>query len=136
MEVNNTLGPIDIAISGLQAQSKNLEVISSNVANLRTTNAGNGEPYRRLETILKTKGKEDEVTGVTIDKIITDMSDFNRILDPGNPDADENGYVMMPNVNLPTEMINLNIATRVYQANAAILKRYQQMVETSLELLR
>jgi flagellar basal-body rod protein FlgC len=136
MEVNNTLGPIDIAISGLQAQGKNLEVISSNIANLRTTDAGNGQPYRRLEAILKTKGKEDEITGVTVDKIITDMSDFNRILDPGNPDADENGYVTMPNVNLPTEMINLNIATRVYQANAAILKRYQQMVEVSLELLR
>lgn len=136
MEVNNTLGPIDIAISGLQAQGKNLEVISSNIANLRTTDAGNGEPYRRLEAILKTKGDEDEITGVTVDEIITDMSDFNRILDAGNPDADENGYVMMPNVNLPTEMINLNIATRVYQANAAILKRYQQMVETSLELLR
>jgi len=136
MEVSKTLGPIDIAISGLQAQGKNLEVISSNIANLRTTNAGNGQPYRRLEAILKTKGKEDEITGVTVDKIITDMSDFNRILDPGNPDADKNGYVTMPNVNLPTEMINLNIATKVYQANAAILKRYQQMVEVSLELLR
>jgi len=136
MEVNNTLGPIDIAISGLQAQGKNLEVISSNIANLRTTDAGNGQPYRRLEAILKTKGDEDEITGVTVDEIITDMSDFNRILDPGNPDADENGYVTMPNVNLPTEMINLNIATKVYQANAAILKRYQQMVEVSLELLR
>ena len=136
MEVSKTLGPIDIAISGLQAQGKNLEVISSNIANLRTTDAGNGEPYRRLEAILKTKGDEDEITGVTVDEIITDMSDFNRILDAGNPDADENGYVMMPNVNLPTEMINLNIATKVYQANAAILKRYQQMVEVSLELLR
>jgi len=136
MEVNNTLGPIDIAISGLQAQGKNLEVISSNVANLRTTDAGNGQPYRRLEAILKTKDDKNEITGVTVDEIITDMSDFKTILDPGNPDADENGYVIMPNVDLPTEMINLNIATRVYQANAAILKRYQQMVETTLELLR
>jgi flagellar basal-body rod protein FlgC len=64
------------------------------------------------------------------------MSDFQKILDPGNPGADEQGYVTMPNVNMPTEMINLNIATRVYQANAAVLKRYQQMVETTLELLR
>ena len=136
MEVSKTLGPIDIAISGLQAQGKNLEVISSNIANLRTTDAGNGEPYRRLEAILKTKGDEDEITGVTVDEIIPDMSDFNRILDPGNPAADKNGYVTMPNVNLPTEMINLNIATKVYQANAAILRRYQQMVEVSLELLR
>jgi flagellar basal-body rod protein FlgC len=82
MEVSKTLGPIDIAISGLQAQGKNLEVISSNIANLRTTDAGNGEPYRRLEAILKTKGDEDEITGVTVDEIIPDMSDFNRICRP------------------------------------------------------
>jgi flagellar basal-body rod protein FlgC len=64
------------------------------------------------------------------------MSDFSRIFDPGNPEADEEGYIQMPNVNLPIEMMNLTIATRTYQANAAVLKRYQQMVETTLELLR
>jgi flagellar basal-body rod protein FlgC len=64
------------------------------------------------------------------------MSDFQKILNPGHPNADENGYVSMPNVHLPVEMINLNVAARTYQANAAILKRYQQMVETTLELLK
>ena len=134
MEVNNSFGPIDIAISGMRAQGKNMEVISSNVANARTTNAGNGEPYRRLEAMLKTKG--EDISGVDIDEITADMSDFPMILDPGNPAADAQGYVRMPNVNLPIEMINLTIATRSYQANAATLKRYQQMVETTLELLR
>jgi len=109
-------------------------VISSNVANARTTDAGKGEPYRRLIAALKTD--DDGISGVSIDKIVKDMSDFQRILDPGNPNADEQGYVEMPNVNLPIEMMNLTIATRAYQANAAILKRYQQMVETALELLR
>ena len=135
MEVNNSFGPIDIAISGMRAQGKNMEVISSNVANARTTNAGNGQPYRRLEAMLKTNG-EEEIGGVDIGEITTDMSDFPMILDPGNPAADAQGYVRMPNVNLPIEMINLTIATRSYQANAATLKRYQQMVETTLELLR
>jgi flagellar basal-body rod protein FlgC len=134
MDVNNTFGPIDIAISGLQAQRKHMEVISSNVANARTTDAGKGEPYRRLEVLLKTEG--EGIAGVGVDDIVADMSDFYKILDPGNPNADELGYVTMPNVNLPTEMINLTIATRTYQANAAVLKRYQQMVETTLELLR
>ena len=134
MEVNNTFGPIDIAISGLQAQRKHMEVISSNVANARTTDAGKGEPYRRLEVLLKTEG--EGIAGVRVDDIVADMSAFHRILDPGNPNADELGYVTMPNVTLPTEMINLTIATRTYQANAAVLKRYQQMVETTLELLR
>lgn len=134
MEVNSTFGPIDIAISGLRAQGKNMELISSNVANARTTDAGKGQPYRRLQAAFKTD--DDCINGVTLDKIVRDMSDFQKILDPGNPNADENGYVKMPNVNLPTEMMNLTIATRAYQANVAILKRYQQMVETTLELLR
>ena len=133
MEANNSFGPIDIAISGIQAQSKQMEIISSNVANSRTTDAGNGEPYRRLEALFKA---EDEIGGVKLDDIISDTSDFLRILDPGNPMADEDGYVSMPNVNLPVEMMNLTIASRMYQANTAVLKRYQQMVETTLELLR
>jgi flagellar basal-body rod protein FlgC len=134
MEVNNTFSPIDIATSGLRAHSKQIEVISSNVANARTTDVGNGTPYRRLDA--KFKAEDDEIGGVNLDKVVTDMSEFPKIFDPGNPNADEKGYVLMPNVNVPIEMMNLTIATRAYQANAAILKRYQQMVETTLELLK
>jgi len=133
MKVENGFGPVDIAISGLQAQGKQIEIISSNVANSRTTNAGNGEPYRRLEAAFIA---DDDMGGVKLDKILTDTSEFLKVLDPRHPLADENGYVSMPNVSLPHEMINLSIATRVYQANTAVLKRYQQMVETTLELLR
>jgi flagellar basal-body rod protein FlgC len=133
MEVDNIFSPIDIAISGLKAQGKQMEVISSNVANARTTDAGKGEPYRRLEAVFEA---DDEIGGVRLDKILADMSDFLRVFDPGNPHADEEGYVAMPNVNLPVEMMNLTVATRVYRANAAVLNRYQQMVETTLELLR
>ena len=134
MEVNNTFGPVDIATSGLRAHGKQIEVISSNVANARTTDVGNGKPYRRLEATFE--AEDDGISGVNLDEIFPDMSDFHRIYDPGNPNADEHGYVAMPNVNVPIEMMNLNIATRAYQANAAILKRYQQMVETTLELLK
>ena len=134
MEVNNVFGPVDIAISGMQAQAKQMEVISSNTSNIHTTDDGTGKPYRRLEATFKTDS--DSISGVEVDQITKDTSNFYRILKPGHPDADENGYVRMPNVNLPTEMINLNLATRAYMANAAILKRYQKMVETTLELLR
>lgn len=134
MEVNNTFGPIDIAVSGLRAQGKQMEVISSNVANARTADAGNGQPYRRLEAVFE--AGDDGMGGVNIYKILADTGDFPRVFDPGNPQADEQGYVAMPNVNLPVEMMNLTVATRAYQANAAVLKRYQQMVETALELLR
>jgi flagellar basal-body rod protein FlgC len=134
MDANNIFGPVDMAVSGMRAQGKHMEVISSNVANARTTDAGKGEPYRRLEAVLE--AQVDGISGVRVDQIVKDMSDFQRIFDPGNPQADEHGYVLMPNVNLPLEMMNLRIATRAYQANAAILKRYQQMVDTTLELLR
>jgi len=133
MEVNNSFGPIDIAISGLRAQGRQMKVISSNVANARTADSGKGEPYRRLEATFKTDG---DLGGVELDQIVTDMSEFLKVLDPGNPMADVNGYVSMPNVSLPVEMIIMNIATKMYQANVAVLKRYQQMLETTLELLR
>jgi len=134
MKVENIFGPIDIAVSGLRAQNKQMEIISSNISNARTTDAGRGEPYRRLEAIFKTE--KDGISGVEVQRIARDMSDFDRVLDPGNPKADKNGYVQMPNVSMPIEMMNLTLATRAYQANAAVLRRYQQMVETTLELLR
>jgi flagellar basal-body rod protein FlgC len=131
----DTFGAVDIAVSGMRANSKSMEVISSNVANARTTDAGKGQPYRRLEASFKTQS-DDPVTGVAIQKIVTDMTDFQKILDPGHPQADQSGYVSMPNVHLPIEMMNLTVAARAYQANVAVLKRYQSMVESTLELLR
>ena len=136
MDVSNIFGPIDIAISGMRAQNKHIEILTSNVANARSTDAGNGEPYRRIEALFKTDGDDDGIGGVKVDDIVSDMSEFPKKLDPGHPMADEQGYVSMPNVNLPVEMMNLNLATRAYQANTAILKRYQRMVEATLELLR
>lgn len=134
MEVNSSFGPIDIAISGMQAQNKSMGVISSNVANAQSTDNGQGQPYRRLEAIFK--ADDEGMGGVTLEEIAADMSELPRVLRPGHPDADEQGYVTMPNVDLPIEMVNLTMATRAYQANVAVLKRYQHMVETTLELLR
>ncbi len=137
MQVQKVSSPLDIAVSGLKAQNKNMEVISSNVANSRTLDAGKGQPYRRLEAILKADNANGNgVGGVKLDEIVPDKSDFTKMLDPGNPMADAQGYIQMPNVDIPTEMVNLNMASRAYQANAAVLKRYQMMVDTSLELLR
>jgi flagellar basal-body rod protein FlgC len=126
---------IDIATSGLKAFNKQMEVVGSNLANMQTTDAGNGEPYRRLIARLEASAEEGP-GGVSISEIVGDQSAFQQVLQPGHPDADENGYVKMPNVNWPREMIDLNMASRAYQANAAILRRYQKMVESSLELLR
>lgn len=136
MENINSLTPIDIMTSGMKAQAKAVEVISSNIANARTTDAGNGEPYRRLEAMMKSSG-EDEMGGVEIDGIIRDMSDFQRILaKPGDPRADAQGYISLPNISIPDEIVSLNVASRNYQANIAVMKRYQTMVNSALELLK
>jgi flagellar basal-body rod protein FlgC len=127
-------GSIDISVSGMRAHDKAMEVISSNIANARTADAGQGQPYRRLQTVIR---RENEgISGVTVADVVPDMTALQRVYDPGNPQANAQGYVVMPNVHLPVEMMNLNVASRAYQANAAILKRFQRMVETTLELLR
>ena len=136
MNVNGDMfGAIDIAVSGLKAYGKQMEIISSNVANSRTTDAGDGQPYRRIDAIFK--AAKEGVSGVEISDVFKDMSDFQKILgSAGDPRTDDSGYMSMPNVDMPTELINLNLASRAYQANAAILKRYQAMVKSSLELLQ
>jgi flagellar basal-body rod protein FlgC len=134
MSVENVFGPVDIAVSGMRAQAGQMEIVSSNIANARTLDNGQGQPYRRLEMILR--AENEGISSVAVDSIIKDMSSLQRVFDPGNPKADASGYITMPNVQLPVEMMNLTVASRAYQANAAILKRYQKMVETTLELLR
>ena len=132
MAVNGIHGPIDIAISGMKAQDKHIAVITNNITNFQTTDDGSGKPYSRVEALFKT----DKNGGVQADSVVPNPNDFKMMLDPSHPHADKDGYVRKPNINLPTEMINLSTATRAYQANTAVLKRYQQIAENALELLR
>ncbi len=134
MNVDGIAPMVDIAVSGLRAQSLKLNLISGNIANSQTARTPEGVPYRRRDLVLSTDG--DDLSGVTILDIEKDMSDFRSVLMPGHPHADENGHVLMPNVDLPVEMMNLAFAARAYQANAAVLKRYQDMVEVTIGLLR
>jgi len=127
--------PIDIAISGLRAQSMRINVVSANIANASTTRTESGEPYRRQDVVLSAGA--DGLDGVQILDIVRDTtSDFQALYQPGHPDADEEGYVRMPNVSLPMEMMSLMTASRAYEANAAVMKRYGEMVDVTLELLQ
>ena len=131
--ISNT-NPIDIAVSGLRAETTRMNVIAGNIANSNTTKTPSGEPYRRMEVITST---DESIGGVTVDQIAADMlTNFRRVHQPGHPDADKEGYVQMPNVDLPVEMINMITASRAYQANAAVLKRYEEMVNVAIELLK
>jgi flagellar basal-body rod protein FlgC len=135
MKIDNQFDPIDIAISGIKAQARSIKVISTNVANVQTADNGNGQPYRRLEAVFR--ANDEDLGPVSIEEVAADMSSgFPKVLKPGHPMADKDGYVSMPNVSMPMEMMNLNVAARSYQANVAVLKRYQQVVEASLQLLK
>ncbi len=125
--------PINIAISGLQAESRRMKVISTNIANSATTRGLDGKPYRRQMVRLST----DPAGGVKIRDVTRDLATpLQKVYEPGNPDAAEDGYVEMPNVQLPVEMISLIGASRSYQANVAVMKRYLEMVDLTLELLK
>lgn len=127
--------PIDIAVSGLRAQSMRVNVVSANIANAMTTRTESGGPYCRRDVVLS--ARSEDLEGVEILDIVRDTtSDFRRIWKPGHPDADPEGYVRLPNVSLPMEMISLLTASRAYQANVAVMKRYGEMVDVTLELLR
>jgi flagellar basal-body rod protein FlgC len=135
MNVGKVTSPVDIAVSGLRAESVRLKVIANNIANVNSSRTPDGKPYRRQDTILAST--KEPLSGVKVVKISPDTStDFQRVYQPGHPDADKDGYVQMPNVQLPTEMMNLVVASRAYQANSAVLKRYQEISDATLELLR
>ncbi|MBM4019177.1 MAG: flagellar basal body rod protein FlgC [Planctomycetes bacterium] len=128
-------GPVDIAVSGLKAQALRMNVIATNIANASTSRTPSGQPYRRQEVLVRSTGAG--LAGVVVGQVVPDtQTDFKRVLQPGHPDADPGGYVRMPNVDLPVEMMSLVTASRAYQANAAVLKRFQDHVDTTLELLR
>ena len=135
MGISGIPNSVDIAISGLRAEAARMNAIAGNIANSKTTRTSSGGPYRRQEIILSTNG--DAFSGPTIQGLAPDMStDFKQVHNPGHPDADKDGFVKMPNVDLPVEMIGLVAASRAYQANAAVLKRHQEIMDAAIALLK
>ncbi|MCO6176561.1 MULTISPECIES: flagellar basal body rod protein FlgC [Ciceribacter] len=129
---------LKIAGSGLEAQSTRLRVVSENIANARSTGDTPGaEPYRR-KTV--TFGAElDKVSGadlVAVKRLGEDDSDFIREFDPGNPAADERGYVKMPNVNVLIEMADMREANRTYEANLQTVKQTRDLISSTINLLK
>ena len=128
---------MEISASGLSAQRIRMNVIARNIANAQTTHAPKGGPYRRKEvvfaSILDDVGKEQ---GVRVMGTFTDPSPFNIVYDPAHPDADPQGYVKMPNVNVILEMIDMISATRAYEANITAFKSAQNMALKALEIAR
>ncbi|CQR56482.1 flagellar basal body rod protein FlgC [Paenibacillus sonchi] len=141
-----------ISASALTAQRLRMDVISSNIANAETTRAsvvdGKAVPYRRklvvLETnqndsfsnILNSKMNSDGSQGVKVQSIIEDSSPLKPVYNPSHPDADADGYVYMPNVDITKEMVDMLSASRSYDANVTMLNASKGMVTKALEIGR
>lgn len=127
-----------IAGSGLEAQSTRLRIVSENIANARSTGDTPGsDPYRRKTITFESA--LDRATGlqqVQVKKIGVDKRDFINEYDPGNPAADANGVVKMPNVNMLIEMADMREANRTYEANLQTIKQTRDMVAATLDLLK
>ena len=133
---------INISASGLTAQRLRLDVISNNIANVNTTRTAEGGPYRRQRVVFRerTNSFNDILTkkfkgnGVRVDRIEQDPAPFKLVYDPSHPDADVNGYVEMPNVNIVTEMVDMISASRSYEANITAINTSKSMILKTLEI--
>ncbi len=141
----------DISASGMTAQRLRTDIISENIANVNTTRTPEGGTYRRKTVYFTEKRSHDfnnillytmgvrgaglTGTGVRVSNVIEDYeTDMNMVYDPAHPDADENGYVTYPNVNIVTEMTNLIDASRSYEANVTAFNAAKAMASKGLEI--
>jgi len=131
---------MNISSTGLSAQRFRIEIISTNIANSETTRTENGGPYRRkvpvFQEVLRNIQGRKENGGVMVKSIYEDPSEFRTIYDPTHPDADENGYVKLPNVNIVREMVDMINAQRAYEANATAINTTKAMINAALQIGR
>jgi flagellar basal-body rod protein FlgC len=134
---------ITASASALSAEKKRIEVAVSNLANQESTRTADGEPYRRRDVVLAADDKAFDMalgranaTGVRVATVVEDQSPFRRRYEPSHPDADADGFVALPNVDAPQEMVDMLGAARAYQANLAAISLIREMVAKALELGR
>jgi flagellar basal-body rod protein FlgC len=140
----NLRNAISAAASALSAERTRIEVAVSNLANAESTRGANGEPYRRRDVVLAANPLETfdaalgraGAVGVKVVEIVEDQQPFNRRYDPAHPDADADGFVGVPNVDVPEQMVDMISAARAYQANLAAIGLIRDMVSRALELGR
>lgn len=134
----------DIAASGLKAQRTRLNTISSNMANAETTSTPEGGPYKKKSVVFQSEpvsfkdqlrqSLNNQAEGVKVAQIIEDNEPPQQIYNPSHPDADEDGYVGMPNVSILKEMVDMMSATRSYEANTTVIKSAKRMAMKALEI--
>lgn len=142
------LNSFDISASGMTAQRQRLDIAAENISNINTTRTASGGPYRRKMVVLqenpvssfrselqsRLSGKTSQKGGVKVAEIVEDQRDLQPVYNPEHPDADENGYVMMPNVDLVKETVDGMSATRAYEANITAFNAMKLMAQKALEI--
>lgn len=127
---------LDVASTGLSAQRIRMNVLSSNMANANTTRTEDGGPYRKKNVIFKQVLQGEHKGGVQIKEIYEDTKPPRLQYDPTHPDANEEGYVSMPNISPVEEMVNLLEAARAYESNLTILQSAKQLSNSAIEIGR
>jgi flagellar basal-body rod protein FlgC len=135
---------INASASALDAQRTRMEVAVSNMANAESTRSANGQPYRRREVVLESQspfeaGFNQHVTqaaGVRVSAVLEDQGEFTKRHEPGHPDADADGNVSVPNVQVPEEMVDMLGAARAYQANLTAIGLIRDTIQRALDLAK
>lgn len=132
----NAFSSMQISATGLAAERLRMDTITSNMANASTTRSADGSgPYvRKVAVFQEALDASGNMAGVKAVKIEKDKSELRKVYDPTNPDADETGYVTMPNVNVLNEMADMMVATRSYDANIDTLTALKSMFSKALEI--
>ncbi len=136
----DTFAVFKVSASALEAQRKRMNVIASNMANVHSTRTEEGGPYRRKDVVFSSYLLEPrnlsgvQLEGVRVVDVATDNSPFKTVYDPSHPDADKNGNVAMPNVNIIEEMVNMMMALRAYEASVSAFNISKTMFMKTLEL--
>ena len=139
---------LDVSASGMSAQRMRMDLISQNIANANTTRTQDGTPYRRQTLLLGADitapfskylsgTAKDMLNGdgkVKIQGVVEDQTDFRRVYEPDNPEADEEGYVSYPNVDIVTEMVDMISASRSYEANVTASTASKNMALQALNI--
>jgi len=132
----NLIPGINSTASALNAENIRMDVVAENIANAYTTHGVDGKPYQRkvvsFESMLDPSGTGQRT--VQIAQVMNDTAPGEMIYEPGNPDANKQGMVQMPNVNLSTEMVDLMTSSRAYEANLAVVKSARQMAMKALTI--
>ena len=140
---------MNINASGMSAERLRLDVISENIANAKTTRTKEGGPYVRKNVIFTEKVSTADSFGEVLNRTISGIGngvkvtaitkdtdkDMNLVYEPSHPDADENGYVLYPNVNIVTEMTDLIDASRAFEANTTAFEASKNVASRGLSIL-